>query len=255
MNVIEGTIISPVSVNARSETHLKEGAFNALLFQEDAVARNTNLSLLENKDIFSDHTLSYLNSKKLEMPDIENDKQAYGNQKLSVKAKSDPITVKVTQGQQMERKELHEQKLMPSYALSYIDVSYKMNHVGVASKDQLEGAGLVIKNQSDIEMLNKNTKFLLDISSSSAATRALLQHKNSACDGEVGVSGALLSKRYFHNEIIEKSNFVIGRQEENKSLYVRDHFSDHRTLSVVISDILSRLKFKIGEVIINGRRG
>lgn len=168
--------------------------------------------------------------------------------------KPDAVVVRVMQDYHLERKELHEQKLMANYALSYIDISNTADAVFMAINNNPEPKFLPIKNQHYAAIANGNVNNLLKLQQQPLVVSREALNQNSGYSEEIAMPVALISKRYMPSESIEKSKVVVGRQEDTKSLYVRDHFSDSRTLTAMVADILSRLKSKISDVIINGAR-
>lgn len=264
INITPGLTVPHESKNAleRAYLNLEGESFNSLLFASDAQLDNKTLSLSkdphnkislavdEQNAVPETHFLPYvLNNREKEgviYSDIEN--------RLSDIFSFNKSDVVVMRSDREERKELHEQKLFANYSLSYIDINNLPNAPRLAKANDGELKLVVSKETTDL-FAGNHLNSSLKLFSGPLAIRPALSNSGTIYNDDAVASAALVSQRYMHNESIEKSKVVISRQEKSASLYVRDHFSDKKTLAAVVTDILGRLKSTINEVIINGKRG
>lgn len=224
MNAIEGPLVPPAPKNTYSRAN---AASNDKLFSE---------LLFSAKDI----TLSNMAPHPVDS---------------TIKEKSELIIIDVVKNQYAERKELHEQKLMANYTLSYIDVNNSTDVTPIVGYDVSGAQHTLIKNKQNMVMPSTEISGVLKPHQKLLISPPVMLPTTSIDNEEITISAVTISMLHKQAESIEKSKIVIGRQYDNKSLLVRDHFSDPKTLAAVVTDILHRLKSTIHEVIINGKRG
>lgn len=240
MNILESAVALPVLkvLQSPAESSSAGESFNSLLFPAITTGNSDAVKLLHDVEVAADGG----KNAPMFVADVNHDKHVTVEQHLRSGAVSG------------ELKELYEQKLMANYSLSYIDIDNAIKPdtcVNVSIAPQLLTSA---KGHNETLLVN-GLRASLKVHQESLPIGSVIMSKQSTLNEGAAMSASIMSKLHLHNDSIEKSKIVVGRQGDERSLYVRDHFSDQQTLATVVADILSKFKSKISEVIINGKRG
>lgn len=246
----------------RGELSLESNSFSSLLFSPGFQLDNKELSPPQNSEnkVSLASGIKNILSEEMLVPDVINSPQKVGalsnpeSQLMGLGAQNQSDAVVMIQSDREELKELHEQKLFANHSLSYIDIKNIPNRsVDIAAANS-ELNNVDSKARSPI-VTDYHHSSSVKLQLGPLAAHPVSSSRSSIYSDELTISAAIVSQRYIHNESIEKSKVVVTRHEKSASLYIRDHFSDKKTLAAVVTDILGRLKSTINEVIINGKRG
>jgi len=259
MNISESPIVPPIAPeNKHQRVNLssKDKSFSEMLFSENTVM-SPNAHLLQN-NAFSEETM--LDSTNVTVVPGSGAGgwllQSECEDKIASGIKKESIVMNVEQNQKIAQKELHEQRLMATYKLSYIDITNLIERKDAAAKVYRQRYDAETKGEQIMELANTHNQ--VGLLSPKMPASNLFSLKTFSAHGEEITSlsaVAVSSMRYKQVENIEKSKIVLSKHESGASLFVRDHFSDAKTLVSLVSDIFSKVKSTLNEVIINGKRG